>query len=160
MNEGAKCANADILLFLHADTLLPKDTPVHVEALLSKRDIVAGAFDFDFDTDKRILKLIAYMATYRSRITRLPYGDQAVFIKKDIFEEIGGYENMDLMEDVNLMQKLKKRGLKIEILKQKVITSARKYEKNGIFYNVLRNQILLMLYFFGVDTNKLEKYYN
>ena len=160
MNAGARYANSQILLFLHADTLLPKDAPLHVEAAMREKNIKAGAFDFNFDTDKRFLKLIAKVASWRSRKTRLPYGDQAIFIKKEIFEKIGGYENIALMEDVNLMQKLKKRGLKIKILKQKVTTSARKYEKNGIFYNVMRNQILSMLYFFGVDADKLGKYYN
>ena len=100
------------------------------------------------------------MASWRSRKTRLPYGDQAIFIKKETFEKLRGYENIALMEDINLMQKLKRKKFKIKILKQKVTTSARKYEKNGLLYNVLRNWILLSLYFLGVSPNKIAKFYN
>jgi len=159
MNHGAKQATSDILLFLHADTVLPKDAPLHVEMALKGKEIVAGAFDLDFDTKRKSLKFIAKVASWRSRKTRLPYGDQAIFIKKDIFEKIGGYENIALMEDVNLMQKLKRKKLKIKILKQKVTTSSRKYEKNGLLYNVLRNWILLILYFLGVSPDKLAEFY-
>ena len=160
MNHGAKQATSDILLFLHADTILPKDAALHVEEVLRDKEIVAGAFDLNFDTKKKSLKFIAKMASWRSRKTRLPYGDQAIFIKKEIFEKLRGYENIALMEDINLMQKLKRKKLKIKILKQKVTTSARKYEKNGLLYNVLRNWILLSLYFLGVSPNKLAKFYN
>jgi len=159
MNEGVKHATCDILLFLHVDTVLPVDTLLHVEEVLKKKDVVAGAFDLDFDTQKRGLKFIAKVASWRSRKTRLPYGDQAIFIKKDVFESIGGYEDIALMEDVNLMQKLKKQKLKIEIINQKVITSPRRYEKNGILFNLLKNWVLVSLYFVGVNPDKLAKFY-
>jgi len=160
MNEGAKYATTEVLLFLHVDTILPKNALLHVKEALNDKNIVAGAFNFDFDTQKKGLKFIAKVASWRSRRTRLPYGDQAIFIKKVVFEEIGGYEDMKLMEDVNLMQKLKKRDLKIKIINQKVITSPRKYEKNGIIYNMLRNWVLISLYFLGVNPEKLAKFYN
>ena len=159
MNEGAKYATSDILLFLHADTLLPHNALAHMKEVLKEEDIVAGAFDLDFKTQKKSLKFIAKVASWRSRKTRLPYGDQAIFIKKEIFERVGGYENIALMEDVNLMQKLKKKKLKIKILNQKVLTSPRKYEQNGIIFNVLKNWLLISLYFLGVNPNKLAKLY-
>lgn len=160
MNEGAKHAISEVLLFLHVDTILPKDALLHVKELLEDKSIVAGAFNLDFDTQKSSLKFIAKVANWRSRKTRLPYGDQAIFIKKDIFERVGGYENIALMEDVNLMQKLKKNRLKIKFVNQKVITSPRKYEKNGVIFNTLRNWILVSLYLLGVNPNKLAKFYN
>jgi len=159
MNEGAKYATSDILLFLHADTLLPHNALAYMKEALREEGIVAGAFDLDFKTQKKSLKFIAKVASWRSRKTRLPYGDQAIFIKKEIFERVGGYENIALMEDVNLMQKLKKKKLKIKILNQKVLTSPRKYEQNGIIFNVLKNWLLISLYFLGVNPNKLAKLY-
>ena len=126
---------------------------------MKKKDVVAGAFDLDFDTQKSTLKFIAKVASWRSRKTRLPYGDQAIFIRKEVFERVGGYENIALMEDVNLMQKLKKEKLKIEIINQKVTTSPRRYEKNGILFNLLKNWVLISLYFLGANPNKLAKFY-
>ena len=158
MNEGARYANSDILLFLHADTVLPNFALKSINEAL-KNDVSAGVFDLSFDTKKKSLKFIAFVASFRSRLTRLPYGDQAIFIKKETFDKIGGYEDIDLMEDINLMQKLKKQNHKIKILKQKVITSPRKYENNGLIYNTLRNLTLSSLYFLGVNPNKLAKFY-
>ena len=159
MNEGAKHATSEVLLFLHVDTILPQSALLHVKEVLKQKDVVAGAFDLGFDTQKKSLKFIAKVASWRSRKTRLPYGDQAIFIKKEVFERVGGYENIALMEDVNLMQKLKKLKLKIEIINQKVITSPRRYEKNGILFNLLKNWVLISLYFLGVDPNRLAKFY-
>ena len=158
MNEGVKKAQFDIVLFLHADTLLPINATNIITNTLQK-NIVAGAFDLSFDSSSLLLAFIAKISSYRSRITRQPYGDQAIFIKKDIFNKIGGYSNISLMEDVNLMQKLKKQNYKIKISKEKVITSARKWEDKGILYTTLRNWILITLYYIGTNPNKLSKYY-
>ena len=160
MNKGAKYATSDILLFLHVDTVLPQNALLHVKELLEDKSVVAGAFDLDFDTQNKFLRFIAKVASCRSRVTKLPYGDQAIFIKKEIFDEVGGYDNIRLMEDVNLMQKLKRQNLNIKFIEKKVITSARKYEKNGIIFNVLRNWILISLYFLGVSPDKLAEFYN
>jgi len=157
MNAGAKIATSEILLFLHADTLLPNKACDLIIEVLKDKD--AGAFDLSFDSDNIFLKTIAKVASWRSRITRLPYGDQAIFIKKDVFHTLNGYENLSLMEDVNLMQKLKKYNYKIQILPQKVLTSARKWENSGIIYTTVRNWILITLYYCGVSPSKLAKYY-
>lgn len=159
MNAGAKIASYETLLFLHADTILPNNALELISKNFKNKHIVAGAFDLSFATPNTLLTIIATIASYRSRLTKLPYGDQAIFIRKDIFDEIHGYEDLLLMEDVNLMQKLKKLHYKIEILDQKVITSARKWENSGIIYTTLRNWVLLSLYFCGVHPNKLAKYY-
>jgi len=159
MNKGASIASNEILLFLHADTILPKNAFDEIFHILSKKDIQAGAFDLSFNSNKSMLKIIAKIASFRSRITNIPYGDQAIFIKKDIFEKIGKYEDIPLMEDVNLMQKLKKYNYKIEISKQKVVTSSRKWDNSGIIYTTIRNWILISLYFLGVTPKKLAKFY-
>jgi len=157
MNAGAKKASSEILLFLHADTLLPN----HACDLIvqSLKDVDAGAFDLSFDSKNIFLKTIAKVASLRSRLSRLPYGDQAIFIKKDVFHTLNGYEDLPLMEDVNLMQKLKKYNYKIQILPECVITSARKWENSGIVYTTLRNWILIVLYYLGVHPSKLAKFY-
>ena len=160
MNKGANLASKDILLFLHADTILPKDAINTIVETMSKKNIVAGAFDLSFDSNRFILTLIAKLASWRSRLTKLPYGDQAIFIRKDIFQRIGKYEDIPLMEDVNLMQKLKKEKLTIKISEKKVITSARKWQRDGIIYTTLRNWILIGLYYLKVHPKKLAKFYN
>ena len=157
MNTGAKTATCEILLFLHADTVLPNKACDLIRAVLTYKD--AGAFDLSFDTNNYFLKVIAKVASWRSRLTQLPYGDQAIFIKKEVFHTLNGYENIPLMEDVNLMQKIKKYNYKIQILPQKVITSARKWENSGVVYTTVRNWILIVLYYCGVSPSKLEKYY-
>lgn len=157
MNCGAKLAKGEMLLFLHADTYLPNNALDEIEK--SSQKYVAGAFDFKFDTQKIILKIISTIASLRSRVTRIPYGDQAIFIKKDVFEALGGYEDILLMEDVALMRKLKKHKHKINILNSKVTTSARKWEERGIIYTTLRNWVLILLYLIGVKPNALARFY-
>ncbi len=157
MNAGAKIATSEILLFLHADTCLPNKACDLIIDVLNNAD--AGAFDLSFDSNNIFLKIIASIASWRSRLTKLPYGDQAIFIKKDVFHTLNGYSNLPLMEDVNLMQKLKKYNYKINILPQKVITSARKWENSGIIYTTVRNWILITLYYCGVHPSKLAKFY-
>jgi len=159
MNEGARLASGDILLFLHADTILPDNAFELIRKSFENNQIKAGAFDLSFTNNSFAFKIIAFTASFRSRLTRLPYGDQAIFIKKEIFEAIGKYENISLMEDVNLMQKLKNVKCKIKILSAKVITSSRKWEDKGIVYTTLRNWVLISLYFCNINPNKLEKYY-
>ena len=159
MNAGAMIANGDVLLFLHADTLLPPNAFKLIKESFYDDKIKAGAFDLSFSNTSLPFKIIAYTASLRSRLTRLPYGDQSIFIKKDVFEKVGRYEDITLMEDVNLMQKLKRSNYNIKILTDKVITSSRKWENKGILYTTLRNWILISLYFFKTDPNKLEQYY-
>lgn len=159
MNEGAKYASSDILLFLHADTILPNNAFTYILNIFSNKNIGAGAFDLSFDSNKLALKIIAKTASIRSRITKIPYGDQAIFIRKKVFEDIGGYENINLMEDVNLMQKLKRKKYKINILKYKIITSSRKWKQKGIFFTTARNWILIILYYLKIDPNKLANFY-
>ena len=158
MNAGTSVASGEIFLFLHADTILP-DNAFEMIRKFCDGDIKAGAFDLSFSNNSLVFKVIAFTASLRSRLTKLPYGDQAIFIQKDIFNEIGKYENITLMEDVNLMQKIKKSKYQIKIFQEKVITSSRKWETKGIIYTTLRNWILISLYFFKIDPNKLEKYY-
>ena len=120
---------------------------------------VGGAFDLKIGSDRFIFKIIGNLASLRSRLTRIPYGDQAIFIRRDYFRTIGGYKDVPLMEDVELMQRIKRQGDKIFILKEKVITSPRRWEREGVLYCTLRNWIITILYFIGVSPDRLVKFY-
>lgn len=157
MNEGALKARGEILLFLHADTRLPYHWDRGIEQALQHH--TAGAFSLGIDDKHPALRLIEMMANLRTSITQLPYGDQAHFFKTSFFKSLDGYANIPLMEDVELMQRLKKRGEKIALLKPKVLTSARRWHKEGILYTTLRNRVLSFLYSVGLSPEKLIQYY-
>ena len=159
MNKGAVKAAGDILLFLHADTILPEKGFDKIISVLETGKYVAGAFNYDIDSRNLFLRFIYYTSYLRSKISRITYGDQGIFIRKDYFEKIGGYPEIPVMEEVELMKKIKKNKHKIYILKDGVKTSARRYEEEGIIYGWLRNHRMRILYFFGVSPERLVKYY-
>ncbi len=159
MNAGAAVAKGKILLFLHADTLLPPPALDQILLTLKQPDIVGGAFDLGINSNRWGFRLIETVASLRSRITRIPYGDQAIFIKKTVFERLGGFGEIPLMEDVDLMQRVKKTGQKIAIIPLKVLTSPRRWEKEGLLFSTLRNWILISLYLLGVSPQRLAKFY-
>ena len=111
------------------------------------------------DSNRWILEYIATRASLRSRLNRIPYGDQAIFIRKSYFDKIGGFRDIPLMEDVDLMRRIKKDGRRIHILRDKVTTSGRRWEKEGAVYTTLRNQVVVMLYYLGVSPHKLARLY-
>lgn len=159
MNAGAARALGDILLFLHADTLLPpKAFPKIIEAL-SDSNFVGGSFDLGIQNRRWIFWAIGRAASLKHRLTRVPYGDQAIFIRRRYFENIGGYAGIPLMEDVELMCRVKRQGERIIILTQAVTTSSRKWEADGIFYTIIRNWIIQALYLLGVSAERLAQYY-
>ena len=159
MNAGAKVARGEILIFLHADTRLPDNALRAVKTALVSQHYVGGAFDLGIGSDRFVFKVIAAVASYRSRLTKIPYGDQALFLRKCYFEKIGGYRELPVMEDVELMHRIKKRGDKICILRDKVCTAPRRWEEEGILYCTLRNWIIILLYFLGVSPYTLKDYY-
>lgn len=159
MNAGAKIAQGEILIFLHADTQLPQGALRLISSALKQNQYVGGSFDLGIDSERFALKGVAYFANLRSRLTCIPYGDQAIFVRKDYFREIGGYREIPFMEDVELMRRIKKRGDKICILSQQVSTSSRRWERESILYCTVRNWVLTFLYFLGVSTETLAKFY-
>jgi rSAM/selenodomain-associated transferase 2 len=160
MNAGAALSKTDILLFLHADTLI---SPPAIQGLqlAMKRDsgIVGGAFDLKIRSPKKRYRLIETMANARSRITRIPYGDQAIFIRSGTFKRLGGFADIPLMEDVELMRRIKKRKERIVILHQRVETSARRWEREGAVKCTLRNWLLISLYLLGTPPKRLAEFY-
>jgi rSAM/selenodomain-associated transferase 2 len=159
MNAGAAAARGEILIFLHADTTLPDNALRKISLALHDRDYVGGAFDLQIDSDRLFLKYISARASLRSRWNRIPYGDQAIFIRKKYFDRIGGFKEIPLMEDVDLMWRIKKDGKNIFILPDKVTTSARRWESDGAICTTIRNLILVRLFYLGISPHKLAKYY-
>lgn len=159
MNKGAKGAKGNILLFLHADTSLPKDALILIVSSMEGKDYIGGAFDLGIQSDRIAFRLIEGVASIRSRITRIPFGDQAIFIQKEYFDKINGFKEIPLMEDIEIMQRIKKRGDKIFIIKKKVYTSPRRWEEEGIFFCTIRNWSIQALHFLGVSPFTLAKFY-
>lgn len=159
MNAGAAAAAGEILIFLHADTRLPPNALDLIDRAMAGRGLVGGAFDLRIGSERRSLKFIARIASARSRLTRIPYGDQAIFLRRGSFNRIGGYAEIPLMEDVELMRRIKKAGDRIVFIPEPVVTSARRWEEEGVLYGTLRNWTLVCAYFLGVSPEKLVKYY-
>jgi len=159
MNKGASLASGEILLFLHADTELPEGALSVISSVVEKDGFVGGAFDLAIRSDKFIFRVIEKAASLRTRITRIPYGDQAIFMRKDYFNAMGGFKEIPLMEDVEFMTRVKKSGNKIHIIPEKVRTSPRRWEKEGIIYCTFRNWLLIVLYTLGFPPEKLVKLY-
>ncbi len=159
MNCGAALATGHILLFLHADTVLPPRAFDLILAAMNDGRMAAGAFDLGFDADRRLFRVTEGCVFLRTRLTRVPFGDQAIFIRKDYFDRIGGYRPIPIMEDVELMKRIRKRGDRICIIPVKVRTSARRYMQEGIAYGMFRNSLLQILYALGVPPERLVKWY-
>ena len=159
MNVGAAVARGAVYLFLHADTRLPADGLAAVLRALDRPGVGGGAFQLGIDSRRRAYRIIEAMVSLRSRLLRMPYGDQAIFINSGLFHRLGGYPEIPLMEDVELMLRLKKSKKRIVILKQRVKTSARRWEKEGIVFCTIRNWALVTLYLLSVSPGRLVKHY-
>ncbi len=159
MNYGATNARGTILLFLHADTSLPDGAFDRIRTAMALPGIAGGAFRLAFDSGHFWLRATAVMAHLRTRLTRVPFGDQGIFLRADLFRDLGGYRELPLMEDVDLMKRLRKRRGEIIILPEKIITSSRKWFRDGLYYTTLRNWTLQALFAMGVPPEKLVRYY-
>jgi rSAM/selenodomain-associated transferase 2 len=159
MNCGAARASGDILLFLHADTLLPRHAFTRIAEVLSDHRFVAGSFDLGLITSRRVFRITEKYVFLRTRLTRLPFGDQAIFIRRDYFKKIGRYQEIPLMEDVELMSRIKKQRGRICVIPEKVMTSVRRWEEEGILYCTFRNWSLQLLYAAGVPPERLVRWY-
>lgn len=159
MNKGAKVANGGLLLFLHADTLLAPNALQKIVQACGPHDIAGGAFSLGINSDRNVFRIIEKAVSVRTRLTRIPYGDQAFFIKKTVFQKLGGFKEIPLMEDVEFMRRLKLSGGKITILPEKAMTSARRWQRDGVAYCTVRNWLLITLYLAGVSPQKLVKFY-
>ena len=159
MNAGASEAAGEALLFLHADTRLPPGAFRLIGDTLSEGRCAAGAFDLRYDSARPSIRFIARVACLRSRLTRIPYGDQAYFFRRDYFEALGGFADIPFLEDVEIMRRIKRRGERISILPAPVVTSARRQEQEGIVACTARNGAVVALYLMGVSPGRLARFY-
>jgi rSAM/selenodomain-associated transferase 2 len=159
MNAGAAEAAGNVLLFLHADTRLPENFENRVLAALARDEICAGAFSLGIDSAAGGFRFIECIANWRSRFLQMPYGDQALFVSRRIFHEIGGYPNYPIMEDFELVRRLKRKG-KIAILPERVRTSPRRWLNFGFFKTGLLNQLIVFAYYLGVSPQSLSQWYS
>ncbi|OGP65859.1 MAG: hypothetical protein A2169_10480 [Deltaproteobacteria bacterium RBG_13_47_9] len=159
MNAGASVAKGDILIFLHADTELPLAAFAMIESVMVQGRYRGGAFQLGIQSEKLAYKALTRWVSIRCRLTGIPYGDQAIFIAKDYFNRTGGYRDIPLMEDVELMRRIKKQGDKICVLPDRVMTSPRRWEEEGFIYVNLRNTLLLILYLLGAAPERLVRFY-
>jgi rSAM/selenodomain-associated transferase 2 len=158
MNAGAAAAMGEILIFLHADTLLPDDAFQAIEHALTSPLVVGGAFQICFNCDQWPYRLVAFTTNLRSRVRKVFTGDQAYFVRATSFNAIGGFPDQPLMEDLEIITRLRTIG-KVVLLPQYVTTSARRHEKIGLIRTVLFMWYLRTLYKFGTSPAELQRKY-
>lgn len=157
MNAGAAMASADILLFLHADTRLPPGALRAVRAAV-RAGCIWGRFDVRLDYPSYAYRVIEWFMNWRSALTGVATGDQAIFVRRDVFESLGGYAPIALMEDIELSRRLKRSGAPAR-LRDRVTVSVRRWERHGIVRTVLRMWALRALYWLGVSPARLARWY-
>lgn len=158
MNDGAGAARGDVFLFLHADTHLPDEADKLIVERLRRDHKDWGRFDVRLSGHHLLLRLTGFIMNWRSRLTGICTGDQAIFVRRDLFEKVGGFPQIELMEDIALSKLLKKHGPPL-CLKESVKTSSRRWEKNGILRTVLLMWRLRLMYFLGLSPKRLAQIY-
>jgi rSAM/selenodomain-associated transferase 2 len=158
MNAGARAARGDTLLFLHADTVLPDGFEASITRALTEPGVVAGRFDVRLDNPRWPFRMIGSLMNLRSRWSGISTGDQALFVRRDVFEALGGFPDIPLMEDIELTRRLKRRGRQAA-LRERVTTSARKWEREGVARTIGLMWTLRLLYACGVSPARLHRWY-
>jgi len=160
MNLGAQLAQADLLVFLHADSYVPQESYRAMVEHVSQGDIEAGAFSHRFQgvKESKRLRAMDWGVALRCKLFRCPYGDQGFFITKSAWEQVGPYEDLPLMEDVEWFGRVKKH-LSYLILSECIETSPRRVFKTGCFRTCVTNSTLVLLYKMGVSPEQLAKRY-
>lgn len=158
MNAAARTARGSALLFLHADTLAPPGFATAIAGALEDPEVVGGRFDVALDDPRLAFRVIAAMINGRSRVTGLFTGDQGIFVRRDVFERVGGFPEEPLMEDLALALALRRAG-KTAALRERVVTSARRWTKRGVARTVLRMWTLRSLFALGVSPRTLARWY-
>jgi rSAM/selenodomain-associated transferase 2 len=158
MNLGAKAASGGILFFVHADSFPPPSAPDVIRRTLAGPGVAAGAFRLRIETRRLGLRLIHRLANFRAKAFKLPYGDQGLFLTRRVFDAVGGFTDLPLMEDVDLVRRVKALG-RVIIARESMTTSARRWERDGILATTLRNQRRLLRFFLGSPARRLARDY-
>lgn len=158
MNEGARASRGEILLFLHADTQLPAKAKRIIESALADSRVVGGRFDVRFDRPSAWGTMISTLMNWRSRLGGIATGDQAMFVRRHVFERLGGFSDIPLMEDIEFSARLKHTG-PTQALRESVTTSFRRWEQQGPLRTILLMWVLRFLYWIGVSPSRLSQWY-
>ena len=159
MNIGAKKATGDLLLFMHADNKLTLESFERMKKTMLPDGSAGGAFSLQIESEKASLKVISLLATWRSKYLKLVYGDQAIFVRADIFQKMGGFSPLPICEDLDFFRRLSRQG-RVLLLEEKTHTSARRWKAEGIFYTTLRNISIWLLLLLGFYPQTLSKWYS
>ena len=154
MNAGAGRASGDVLVFLHADTVLPPGYDRAIARTLDRPGTAAGAFRLSIGGGSRSLRVIESLVHWRSTALGMPYGDQALFLTAEVFRRVGGFPELPIMEDLELTRRLKPLG-RIRIAPEPVVTSARRWHEGGVWRTTLLNQLCLAGYLAGVPADRV-----
>jgi rSAM/selenodomain-associated transferase 2 len=158
MNIGAQAATGEILLFLHGDTRLPEGFDQLIRAALQNPQAMAGAFRLRIDAPQRRFRWVEWGVNCRSALFHMPYGDQAIFLRAELFQKLGGFAEMPIMEDFELIRRLRRLG-SVVMIKANVTTSARRWQRRGIVKTTLINQLMILGYGLGVSPARLAQLY-
>ncbi|MDQ6993159.1 MAG: TIGR04283 family arsenosugar biosynthesis glycosyltransferase [Mariprofundus sp.] len=158
MNAGAALCQSDVLLFVHSDTVVDVTCLQAIKEVMQQPKIAGGRFDVRLSGAHSAFRMIAWFINQRSRLTGISTGDQCQFVRRSLFVQMGGFPVQSLMEDLEFSKRLKRLG-KIASLKQKVMTSSRRWEKHGIRKTIILMWRLRWLYFWGVSSDRLATIY-
>ena len=157
-HAGAKAASGDFFLFLHCDTRLPHNFTTHVRKILEQEGVAAGAFQLAINAQGLGYRIIEYSANLRSRLLKLPYGDQALFMKKETYFAANGFPDQPILEELDLLSRLKNLG-RIVIAPAYATTSARRWQQHGIMKTTIVNQLMLTGWVMGISSERLASWY-
>jgi rSAM/selenodomain-associated transferase 2 len=159
MNAGAALARGDVLLFLHADTLLPEGAPDLIRHALSSGVSDVGAFDVSYGEDGTVRRMMGKLGNFRARLRRVPYGEHGVFMTREAYEDLGGFPDVPIMEDVEMMLRVKRSGRELVFIDRPVTTSVRRFQQVGFWRTNARNMAMLWMHRFGIPPEKLALFY-
>jgi rSAM/selenodomain-associated transferase 2 len=158
LNLAAAEASGDVLLFVHADTLLPSDAASLIESVLEDGEIVGGAFRLQLDDPRWLARLVSGAVNARSQLLGTFFGDQALFVRRNVFDEVGGYRAWSVMEDLEILSRLRRRG-RLALLNAHVITSARRHRGNGWIKTLATVWAICLLFRLGVPSQAMLRMY-
>ena len=159
MNAGARASHGDAIAFVHADTIVPPTFAADIASALADSAVVGGRFDVKLDDDALPYLIIGAMISLRSRLSRTGTGDQAIFVRRAVFDRLGGFPELELCEDLEFSRRMKRAG-RVACLRARVTTSARRWNRDGVVRTVVRMWLIRAMYLLGVPPARLKRMYS